>query len=91
MEDELANPEDHLTEVGMMDLSNRIEEAKQCKVVLHACIDSYESRITAAHSFVEDLLPLYRILGITADNAADSFDKTILSHPEVIALFHSHD
>ena len=41
--------------------------------------------------FVEDLLPLYRILGITADNAADSFDKTILSHPEVIALFHSHD
>lgn len=40
MEDELANPEDHLTEVGMMDLSNRIEEAKQCKVVLYACIDS---------------------------------------------------
>ena len=40
LEDELANPEDHLTEVGMMDLSNRIEEARQCKVVLHPANDS---------------------------------------------------
>ena len=33
LEDELANPEDHLTDNGMQELSQRIDEATSCKVI----------------------------------------------------------
>ena len=35
LEDELANPEDHLTDSGMQERSLRIEEATRCKVILN--------------------------------------------------------
>lgn len=35
LEDELANPEDHLTDSGMQEISLRIEEATRCKVILN--------------------------------------------------------
>ena len=35
LEDELANPEDHLTDSGMQEISLRIEGATRCKVILN--------------------------------------------------------